>query len=111
MDIDAQTLRAIRQFLSLIRPHYDVAGAILYGSYARGTQHTDSDVDVAVLLKGPRGNAYQAARNMVRQAYTVLLDTGVDISPLPIWVEEWEHPEITSNPALLRNIAEEGLRL
>jgi hypothetical protein len=42
-------------------------------------------------------------------AYDVLLETGIDISPLPIWRDQWEHPESHSNPALLRNIARDGI--
>ena len=37
--------------------------------------------------------------------------TGINISPLPVWMEEWEHPEAYVNPALLANIAREGIRL
>lgn len=34
-----------------------------------------------------------------------------NISPLPVWLDQWERPETYSNPALLRNIASEGVRL
>lgn len=44
-------------------------------------------------------------------AYDVLLETGINISPLPIWLDEWEHPENYSNPELLANIAREGIAL
>ena len=44
-------------------------------------------------------------------AYEVLLDTGVRIQPLPIWMEEWEHPDLYPNPRLLSNIKTEGLVL
>jgi hypothetical protein len=41
-------------------------------------------------------------------AFDVLQETGINISPLPVWLDEWEHPENDSNPALLQNIASEG---
>jgi antitoxin ChpS len=44
-------------------------------------------------------------------AYDVLLETGIRIQPIPIWDEEWAHPESYSNPLLLRNIDREGIRL
>jgi hypothetical protein len=44
-------------------------------------------------------------------AYDVLLETGINVAPLPIWLDEWNHPENYSNPALLHNIAKEGVRL
>jgi hypothetical protein len=44
-------------------------------------------------------------------AFDVLLETGFNISPLPIWLDQWEHPETSPNPELLRNIAREGVPL
>jgi hypothetical protein len=38
-------------------------------------------------------------------------ETGIRIQPLPIWEEEWAHPEAYSNPRLLQNIEREGVRL
>jgi hypothetical protein len=48
---------------------------------------------------------------MADEAFDVLLETGVRIQPLPIWEDEWAHPDRYSNPRLLKNIAREGLRL
>src|SRR6218665_122860 len=45
---------------------------------------------------------------MADVAYDALLETGIDISPLPVWLDQWEHPERCSNPALLHNIVREG---
>ncbi|MFZ4537611.1 hypothetical protein [Propionivibrio sp.] len=44
-------------------------------------------------------------------AFDVLLETGINISPLPVWLDEWEHPETYANPRLLKNIALDGVRL
>ncbi len=110
--LDHGTELAARQFLALINGRYDVVGAIVYGSRARGTHRPDSDADVAVLLRGvPRRRFLEVKLEMVDIAYDVLLDTGIIISPLPIWLDQWEHPEEYSNPALLHNIAKEGVRL
>ena len=109
--IDHDTEEAVRRFLNLIGRHYEMAGAILYGSRARGTHHPDSDADVAVLLKGDHQRVLPTTLAMADVAYDVLLDTGIYISPLPVWVDEWEHPETYTNPALLKNIAREGVRL
>ena len=40
--------------------------------------------------------------------HDVQLDTGINISPLPVWLDEWEHPETYANSALLLNIAKDG---
>ena len=44
-------------------------------------------------------------------AFDVLLETGIRVQPFPVWEEEWAHPESYSNPALLRNIENDGVRL
>lgn len=109
--IDPATEEAVRRFLSLIADRYDLAGAIIYGSRARGVYRPDSDADVAVLLKGEHQRVLTTTLAMADVAYDVLLETGINISPLPVWLDEWEHPETYSNPDLLRNIAREGIRL
>jgi hypothetical protein len=66
---------------------------------------------VAVLLRGRRGPFLATKLAMADIAYDVLLETGVLIQPLPIWKDEWEHPESYTHPALLQNIHREGVRL
>ena len=109
--IDPRTEEAVKRFLALIAGSYDMAGAILYGRRACGAFPPDSDADLAVLLRGERRRLAPTTLAMADVAYDVLLETGVNIAPLPIWVDEWEHPETYSNPDLLRNIAREGIRL
>ncbi len=109
--IDHDTEEAVRRFLTLIAGRYDMAGAIVFGSRARGTHRPDSDADVAVLLSGEHQRFLTTKLAMSDVAFDVLLETGINISPLPIWLDEWEHPENYSNPALLQNIASEGFRL
>ena len=109
--LDPDTEEAVRRFLALMAGRYEMAGAIVYGSRARGTHHPDSDADVAVLLKGAHQRFLTTALAMADVAYDVLLETGINISPLPVWLDEWEHPEVYPNPALLQNIAQEGIRL
>jgi hypothetical protein len=71
----------------------------------------DSDADVAVLLVGAHKPFLDTKLKMSDAAYDILLDTGINISPLPVWLDEWEHPETYVNPALLANIAREGVRV
>jgi len=109
--IDDETERAARAFVARIARQYDLAGAILFGSRARNEHRPDSDTDIAVLLHGAPGRFVATKLEMADIAYEVLLETGVRIQPLPIWEEEWAHPETYSNPRLLENIGREGVRL
>ena len=108
--IDDNTKKAVHRFLTLIEDRYDIAGVILYGSRARGTNVPDSDADLAVLLQGEHQH-FVTVMDMAGTAFDVMLETEILISPLPVWLDEWENPENYSNPALLRNIARDGVRL
>lgn len=109
--IDPDTERAAYAFIEKIASRYNLAGTILFGSRARRNHRRDSDADIAVLLRGQRGQFLDTKLALADIAYDVLLDTGVLIQPLPVWEEEWEHPEKYTNPTLLKNIASQGIRL
>ena len=109
--IDPETESAVRRFLALLAERYDIAGVIVFGSRARGTHRPDSDADVAILLRGTHERFLTTKLDMADVAFDVLLETGIAISPLPVWLDEWEHPERYTNPRLLQNIAREGVRL
>jgi len=109
--LDPDTERAARMFVDRIAARYDMAGAILFGSRARRTHRPDSDADVAVLLRGEHARFLPIKLAMADVAFDVMLETGIRVQPLPVWIDEWEHPERHPNPRLLVNIAKEGVRL
>lgn len=109
--MDAKTEQAARRFLYKISTHYQIAGAILFGSRARGHFRPNSDLDMAVLLREPSTDRVSAALGMADIAFEVLLETGILVEALPLWLNEWEHPEQFHNPALIQNIQHEGIRL
>lgn len=109
--IDKATKTAIGRFLSLIAHRYDIAGAILYGSRARATNRPDSDADLVVLLRGTPQRFIDVKLDMADVAFDAMLETDILVSPLPVWIEEWENPANYSNPALLANMRHEGIRV
>lgn len=104
------TRQAMQAFVERVAAQYPMSRAILFGSRARGTERPDSDADVAVLLKG-HGHFLRTKMAMADMAFDVLLDTGIRIQPLPIWENQWAHPEQHANPELLKNIEREGIPL
>lgn len=107
--VDPKTERAVRAFLERISERYPVVEARLFGSRSRERHNLQSDADLAVLLRGPRGDAIDVGVDMAGVAFDVLMDTEILVSPLPIWEEEWAHPEAYSNPRLLENIRRDGI--
>jgi len=110
-DIDRKTAEAAHAFIAKLGGRYELAGAFLFGSRARQSHRPDSDADVAIVLHGSPGEFLATKLEMADLAYEVLLETGIRIQPLPIWEDEWAHPESYSNPCLLRNIEREGIPL
>ena len=109
--IAVNTLIAARAFAKRIAQAYPTQKAILFGNCARGTEHNESDADVAIILKGAAGPFIKTKMAMNDIAYDILLDTGIRIQPLPVWEAEWAHPENYSNPHLLHNITRDGIIL
>ena len=44
-------LNIARQFATAVKTNYDCKEVFLFGSYAKGTYHEESDIDIAVILK------------------------------------------------------------
>ncbi len=110
-DIDADTKTAIHAFMNRIAGRYSIQEAILFGSRAHRTHNPQSDADIAVILDGPIGKRSEAALDMARVAFDVLLETGILVEALPLWQHEFASGHLFSNPTLIENIRREGLRV
>ncbi len=109
--LDRDTARAARVFTEALVGRFVVSEVRLFGSRARGAYEPGSDVDLAVVLGGSRGDFLATKLAMADIAFDTMLETGLLVEPLPIWVDEWTHPATHRNPRLLENIAREGVRL
>jgi len=47
-----EIIEIVKKFAKKVTEKYNSAEIILFGSYAKGSYHTDSDIDIAVILKG-----------------------------------------------------------
>lgn len=47
--IDREIREAISKYIEKIKEYYNVDAVILFGSYAKGTQTLDSDIDIAII--------------------------------------------------------------
>lgn len=109
--MDSQTEQTARLFLDRIRERYALREAYLFGSRARQQAGSESDADIALLLKGKTGSRADTSVEMAAIAFDVMLETGVLVDALPFWEDEWAHPERFGNPALIQNILRDGVHL
>ncbi len=46
-----EVIKKIVQYKQLLSKHFDIDEVVLFGSYAKGDQKEESDIDVAVIVK------------------------------------------------------------
>jgi len=46
-----QAIEITRKYVDSLKNKFDIQRAILFGSYAKGTNYDDSDIDVAIILR------------------------------------------------------------
>jgi uncharacterized protein len=98
----------IERIVKQIRETEPDAEVILYGSYARGEQTKESDIDLLILLD--KDNlVFEDKTKISFPLYHIEFDTGVIISPLVMSKSKW-HTKHSITP-LYQNIKNEGVRL
>jgi len=83
--------------------------AILFGSRARGEGHEESDLDIAVVVRGPEREVYRQVYNLAAEL-TMEYDYGVRLAPLLLSEETLEDLR-GRELAIARAILEEGVPL
>jgi predicted nucleotidyltransferase len=81
-------------------------GVVLYGSYARGEEEEDSDIDLLVLLSGPVAFG-EELRKIIQTLYPLQLEIVHPVHATPVSVDVYEAGEF----ALYRNAKKEGILL
>ncbi|NOX17323.1 MAG: nucleotidyltransferase domain-containing protein [Chlorobi bacterium] len=54
-----EVIDKIRKYKSLLNKKFDVKKVFLFGSYARGTNREDSDIDVAIVVEKFDGDYFE----------------------------------------------------
>ena len=65
------------------------AKVILYGSFARGDNNKDSDLDLLILLDNEK-ITHELEKEVKYPLYDIEFDTGQIISPLVLTKKDWE---------------------
>lgn len=80
---------------------------VLYGSYARGDYHNDSDIDIAAIVQGDRAVLQEGLRQVWDTSSDLELKYGTIVSPTVIPYEEFE--KYKNDLPYYRNIQSEGV--
>jgi predicted nucleotidyltransferase len=98
-------LGQIKNAVLAVAPH---ATVILFGSYARGDNSEDSDVDLLVLLDKEK-ITYEDETKIARPLYMLEINTGISISPLIYSKHFWESQHKVT--PFYENVIREGIAL
>lgn len=79
-------IRIAKKFIKSVPAEYKVRKAFLFGSFAKGNAHEDSDVDVALVLSG-RFDTFDMRVNLMR----IRRNVDLAIEPHPIAEKEFNN--------------------
>ena len=87
--INAEIEEIVLKYVQVIRSKYKINAIILFGSYAKGTEHKDSDIDIAIVIDKFKENIID------EEVELMMLRDGIDyrIEPHIIRVSEYENDE------------------
>jgi predicted nucleotidyltransferase len=100
-----QALKELQDYLAQIYGER-LRGIYLYGSYARGDFHSDSDVDILIVLEGMVKPSQEIDR-IGDGVADICLEHNVLIGTFPV-PEEWL---LSRKSPLFENVRREGIRL
>ncbi len=83
--IDRGIMESINKYIEKISKYYKIEAIILFGSYAKGTQNEDSDIDIAIISSDFK-DIFDDMANLI--GYTWKIDTRIE--PHPISKEDYE---------------------
>ena len=100
-NVDVNILDIVKEYIQEISKYYKVQEVYLFGSYAKGTNNEDSDIDVAIIINSNE-NTFDLLVELVM--YTENID--LRIEPHPIKGKDFEE----GNP-FVQEILETGLKV
>ena len=101
----------LQRVIQIYRKVYgdDVVEIRLYGSYARGEEQPDSDIDLAAIVRGEREELQERLSEVWNQVDDISIDYETLISPTVIPYTEFQ--KWKSDLPYYRSIAKEGIKI
>ena len=89
VEINKEIAEIVDKYIAVVKENYDVVAIILFGSYAKGTEHKDSDIDIAVITDDIKTDTFD------EEVKLMILRKGIDyrIEPHIITVADYENDE------------------
>ena len=93
---------SINKFVEEIKKKYNITAIILFGSYAKGTENEDSDIDIAVI-----SDDFDDIYDCMAILMAITWNIKARIEPHPITTEDYEK---ISNP-FVKEVIDTGIKV
>ncbi len=100
-NVDIEILKNVEEYIKEISKHYSITAVYLFGSYAKGTNTEDSDIDVAIII-----NSDNNVFDLMVELMMLTQNIDLRIEPHPIKVEDFEE----GNP-FVQEILDTGIKV
>ena len=99
---DNEIIEIVHRYIIELKKQYKIDYVFLFGSFADGTQHDGSDIDVAIISSDIKG-VYGERLNFMR----ITRKIDLRIEPHPISIEDY----LTNATSLVNEIRKHGIQL
>lgn len=82
-------MEIVQKYVKKICENYKVYTIILFGSYAKGTEHKDSDIDIAIITDDIENDIFDEELNLMKLRRNI--DTRIE--PHLIRIEDYKNAE------------------
>ena len=100
--ISSEIMSSIQKYIEKISKYYKIEAIILFGSYAKGTENEDSDIDIAIISSDFNDTIEDGAKLI---GLTWKIDTRIE--PHPITTKDYEE---VSNP-FVKEVIDTGIKV
>ncbi len=100
--INSTVMESIQKYIEKISEHYKIESIILFGSYVKGAENEDSDIDIAI-ISSDFSDIIEDGANLI--GLTWKIDNIIE--PHPITKEDFER---VSNP-FVKEVVDTGIKV
>ncbi len=100
-NVNVDIMKSIEKYIKEISKYYNILEVYLFGSYAKGTNHKDSDIDVAIVI-----NSDNNVFDLMVELMMLTQNIDLRIEPHPIKAKDFEE----GNP-FVQEIIDTGIKV
>lgn len=101
-NIDVDVLKSVEEYIKEISKHFNIQEVYLFGSYAKGTNTQDSDIDVAIV-----SSEFEDIYDVMAELMGLTWNLDTRIEPHPIRTKDFDE---IANP-FIHEIIETGIKV